>query len=45
MSGKSVKVVVSVHSMSYDINRLIKELGSLVERQEHEVIFTSDEDV
>jgi acetyl esterase/lipase len=45
ISGKGVKVVVSIDSTSYDITRVMKELGSFVERRKHEVIFTSDEGV
>jgi arylformamidase len=45
MSGTSVKAVISIDATSYDITRLMKELGNFVERQQHEVIFTSDEGV
>lgn len=45
MSSNSVKAVISIDSTSYDITRLMKELGSFVERRQHEVIFSSDEGV
>jgi len=45
ISGKGVRAVVSIDSTSYDITRVMKELGSFVERRKHEVIFSSDEKV
>jgi acetyl esterase/lipase len=44
-SGDNVKAVVSLGSISYDINRLMKELGSFIERQQHELIFGDSEKV
>ena len=44
-SGDNIKAVVSLDSVSYDINRLMKELGSFIERQKHELIFTGDKKV
>lgn len=43
--SERVKGVVSIDSSSYDIPRLMRELGSFVERQQHELIFTSVESV
>lgn len=40
-----VKVVVAIDSASFDIMRLMKELGSFIERRQHELIFTKDETV
>lgn len=40
-----VKAVISIDSSSYDIERLMRELGSFVERQQHELIFSSVESV
>lgn len=40
-----VKAVVSISSNSYDIPRLMRELGSFVERRQHELVFGRDEDV
>ncbi len=45
ISSSAVKAVVSIDSSSYDITRLMKELGNFVERRQHELIFTSDEAV
>lgn len=45
INGKGIKAVVSIDSTSYDITRVMKELGSFIERRKHEVIFTSDEKV
>ena len=45
LSGKGVKAVVSIDSTSYDITRVMKELGSFIERRKHEVIFTSNEKI
>ena len=45
ISGKGVRAVVSIDSTSYDITRVMKELGSFVERRKYEVIFSSDEKV
>jgi len=45
MLGDNIKAVVSIDSTSYDIPRLMRELGSLVERQQHEIVFGKDEKV
>lgn len=45
LSGKGVKAVVSIDSTSYDITRVMKELGSFIEPRKHEVIFTSNEKI
>ena len=45
LSGENIRAVVSIDSISYDIPRLMRELGSFVERRQHELIFTGDEDV
>lgn len=43
--GANVRAVVSLDSISYDINRLMTELGSFTERRQHELIFTDKEQV
>lgn len=45
LSGKGVKAVVSIDSTSYDITRVMKELGSFIGPRKHEVIFTSNEKI
>ncbi len=45
LDAKRIKAVVSIDSSSYDITRLMRELGSFVERRQHELIFTADESV
>ncbi len=40
-----IKVVVGIDSISYDIPRLMRELGSFVERRQHELIFGNEESV
>lgn len=45
MSTEHVRAVVSINSESYDIPRLMRELGSFVERRQHELIFTGNDDV
>jgi arylformamidase len=45
MTGANIKAVVSVDSSSYDITRLMRELGSFVERRQHQLIFGNDENV
>ncbi len=45
MDGSQIVAVVSIDSSSYDIARLMRELGSFVERRQHELIFTGDENV
>ncbi|MBO6555996.1 MAG: alpha/beta hydrolase [Pseudomonadales bacterium] len=42
---KRIKAIVSIDSSSYDITRLMRELGSFVERRQHQLIFTADESV
>ncbi|MFT7220779.1 MAG: arylformamidase [Candidatus Azotimanducaceae bacterium] len=45
MSALNVKAVISIDSISYDVPRLMRELGSFIERRQHELIFTGDEKV
>ncbi len=45
LDASFIKAVVSIDSSSYDIKRLMRELGSFVERRQHELIFTADEKV
>ena len=45
MSAGNIKAVVAIDSSSYDIPRLMRELGSFVERRQHELIFSNDEKV
>jgi len=45
MSGLNVKAVISIDSISYDVPRLMRELGSFIERRQHELIFSGDEKV
>ena len=45
VSGSGIRAVVSIDSISYDISRLMRELGSFVERRQHELIFTDREQV
>ena len=45
MKGQNIKAVISIDSNSYDIPRLMRELGSFVERRQHELVFTRDESV
>jgi len=45
MDASQIKAVVSIDSSSHDIRRLMRELGSFVERRQHELIFTADENV
>ena len=45
LAGDNIKAVVSIDSTSYDILRLMKELGSFVERRRHLLVFSGDEAV
>ena len=45
MDSSRIKAVVSIDSSSYDIRRLMRELGSFVECRQYELIFTADESV
>lgn len=45
MDHGNVKAVVAIDSVSYDIPRLMRELGSFVERRQHQLIFGGDESV
>lgn len=45
MTGEAIKAVVAIDSSSYDITRLMIELGSFIERRQHQLIFGSDENV
>jgi acetyl esterase/lipase len=40
-----ISAVVSINSMSYDIPRVHRELGSFVERRQHRLVFGEDETV
>jgi acetyl esterase/lipase len=40
-----IDAVVSIDTASFDINRLMVELGSFVERRQHRLIFGDDEEV
>jgi acetyl esterase/lipase len=40
-----VKAVVTIDTFSFDIPRVMAELGSFLQRRQHEVIFGKDEDV
>jgi len=42
---KGVKGVVTIDTFSFDISRVMAELGSFLQRRQHEVIFGNDEDV
>jgi arylformamidase len=39
MSLKSIKAAVAIDTMSFDIPRVMKELGSFVQRRQHRLIF------
>ena len=41
----NINAVVSINSVSYDIPRVHRELGSFVERRQHRIVFGEDEDV
>lgn len=45
MRNTSIKAVVSIDSISYDIPRVMRELGSFLERRQHQLIFGNDEAV
>ena len=45
VNGKGIRDVVSIDSTSYDIPLVMKELGSLIKRRKHEVVFTSNESI
>ena len=45
MSLKDLAGVVAIDTASYDINRLMDELGSFIERRQHRLIFGDDEEV
>lgn len=45
INGEGIRAVVSIDSTSYDIPRVMKELGSFIERRQHEVVFTSNESI
>lgn len=45
MRNTSIKAVVSIDSISYDIPRVMRELGSFLERRQHQLIFGNDESV
>lgn len=45
MTTENIKAVVSIDSSSYDIPRLMRELGSFLERRKHRLIFSDNESV
>ncbi|MCH8256994.1 MAG: alpha/beta hydrolase, partial [Proteobacteria bacterium] len=45
LSLGDIKIVVAIDTVSFDINRLMIELGSFIERRQHELIFGSDEEI
>lgn len=45
LTNDVIKAVVAIDSTSYDIVRLMNELGSFVERRHHQLVFTADEKV
>jgi acetyl esterase/lipase len=45
MDGSNIKAVVAIDTLSFDITRLMKELGSFLERRKHQLIFGADEKV
>lgn len=45
LSTDNIRAVVSIDSVSYDIPRMMKELGSFIERRQHELIFGANEDI
>lgn len=42
---EAISAVVSINSVSYDIPRVHRELGSFVERRQHRLVFGEDESV
>ena len=42
---QAIKAVVAINTASFDINRLMIELGSFVERRQHRLVFGDDEEV
>lgn len=45
LSLRDITSVVAIDTASFDINRLMIELGSFVERRQHQLIFGNDEEV
>ena len=45
MDLQAIKTVVAIDTASFDINRLMIELGSFVERRQHIFLFGDDEEV
>lgn len=41
----AIKAIVSIDSISYDIPRVHRELGSYIERRQHRLVFGEDENV
>ncbi len=42
---ENIRAVVAIDTASFDINRLMIELGSFIERRQHRLIFGDDEEV
>lgn len=40
-----VRAVVAIDTLSFDIPRVMKELGSFIERRQHRLVFSSDDEV
>lgn len=45
LSPSDIRAVVAIDSLSYDIPRVHKELGSFVERRQHRLVFSEDQQV
>ena len=45
MEVSDVRAVVAIDTLSFDIPRVMKELGSFIERRQHRLVFSSDEKV
>lgn len=45
MSLQDIRAVVAIDSLSYDIPRVHKELGSFIERRQHRLVFGEDKQV
>jgi arylformamidase len=42
---QAIRAVVAIDTVSFDINRLMIELGSFIERRQHRLVFGGDEEV
>lgn len=45
LSLGDIAIVIAIDTVSFDINRLMVELGSFIERRQHQLVFGFDEDV